>query len=91
MSGEADDQGPVTRRELPVTSPQLAFVVDITYREPSYALYSGTEKAYAGTFQVWAADERAAIAEARSGFEAASRTSGVGWARVITGIVCRPR
>jgi hypothetical protein len=105
MLQDADDKEPVTRRVLggtPAGSTDLsppatrsaergsfAYCVEIAYREPTYALYSGTEKTYGSTFQVWAADDRAAIAEAKARFEDAAASSGVGWGRVIVGIVCR--
>ena len=91
MLRDADDQEPVTRRELGGTPLKgFAYCVGIAYREPTYALYSGTEKIYGSSFQVWAADERDAIAEARARFDDAAASSGVGWGRVIVGIVCRP-
>ena len=96
---DTDDSEPVTRRELPVLTsgpllpaiavPRFAYCVDITYREPVYALYSGTERLYSGTFLVVAADERDATAQAMARFEAAAAASGVGWSRVIVGVVCR--
>ncbi len=89
MLGDIDDQEPVTLRELPVTAQLFAYVVVIHYREPSYALYSGTERTYTGSFPVRAADERDAIAQASSRFHSAALASGVGWSRVITGVVCR--
>ncbi len=89
MSSQPDDQEPETRRDLPLAGPQRAFMVDITYREPSYALYSGTERAYGGTFRVLAADERDAEAQARARFDAVAASSGVGWSREIVDILCR--
>jgi hypothetical protein len=92
MLRDTDDDEPATRRDVSLTEGhRFAYTVDITYREPSYALHSGIDKAYTGTFQVLASDERNAIALARAHFEATAAISGVGWSRVITGIVCRPR
>lgn len=91
MLQDADDQEPVTRREVGAPALRgLHYCVEIAYREPTYSLYSGTEKIYGGSYQVWAADARSAIAEARARFEAEAAASGVGWGRVIVGIVCRP-
>jgi len=83
---ETDEEPPTARiSEIPEAPSEQVddYSVEIIYREPSYALYSGTDRAYSAGFLVRARSLNAAIAEARSRFEQIAALSGVSWSRVI--------
>jgi hypothetical protein len=93
MITHTDDEAPTTRR-VPRPSPvstreRHTYLVEITYREPGYALHSGTDRPYSGRFVVQAAHEDEAVARAKAQFEALARASSVGWVRVIERVTCR--
>lgn len=89
MIPDADDTAPITRRTPPGgQAPPLSWTVRIVYREPTYALRSGVDKAYSCSFVVEAKDEPDAIAQAKEKFEAMAARSGVGWSREIKRVEC---
>jgi hypothetical protein len=91
MTDRSNDAPPTVRNPTtPTEQEDLAdYVVRIVYREPGYALRSGTHRSYSGRFIVRATSLPAALSAAKSTFEHIAAQSGVRWVREIDSITGR--